>query len=135
MSVEAGGTFKCNDEAFIDDTQHLGIIVSDPAAHPDQVVIVNVSSSTNKRYDPACELRVSDHWFITHASFVYYRGAVIVTVQKLRETNLSHKTSLSAEVLQRVRDGAGKSKRIAHHIKKALIDQGIISVAREADTD
>ena len=66
MSIEAGGAFICNDEELTEDSQHLWVIVSDPIAHPECVVIVNLSSSINTRYDPACDLRQGDHWFVKH---------------------------------------------------------------------
>ena len=126
MSIEAGGTFTCNDEELTQDIQHLWVIISDPDAYPEYVIIVNLSSSSNARYDPACDLRQGDHWFIRHASFVYYRGAKVVTAKQLAEANISHKTSVTPDILKRIRDGAGKTNRLPHHIQQHLIDQGII---------
>ncbi len=125
MSIEAGGAFICNDEELTEDNQHLWVILSDPAVYPECVVIVNLSSSSNKRYDPACNLKQGDHWFVRHPSFVYYRGAKVLTSQKLEEANISHKTSVSSEVLARIREGAGKTDRLPRHIKQHLIEQGI----------
>lgn len=126
MSVEAGGTFKCQDDGFIGDDQHLWIILSDPITHPDQVVIVNVSSSSNSTYDPACDLRVGHHWSIRHPSFVYYRRAKIVTAEQLQNARLNHSTSLTATVLTLVREGAAKTQFLPRYIKKLLIEQGVI---------
>ena len=128
MSIEAGGTFICNDEELTEDNQHLWVIVSDPSAYQECVVIVNLSSSSNTRYDPACDLKQGDHWFVKHPSFVYYRGAKVLTSRQLEEANISHKTSVSSDVLARIRDGARKTNRLPRHIKQHLIDQGIIPV-------
>ena len=127
MSIEAGGAFTCNDEDLTEDIQHLWVIVSDPITHPECVVIVNVSSSTNRRYDPACDLRQGDHWFLKHPSYVYYRGAKELTSKQLAEANISHKTSVTEDVLRRIREGAGKSDRLPRNVKQHLIDQGILS--------
>jgi hypothetical protein len=129
MSVEAGGTFKCNEAGFIGDDEHLWIILSDPIAYPDQVVLVNVSSSTNARRDPACTLRYGDHGFIRHDSFVYYRGAKIVKALDLRGANISHSATLTSAILMRVREGAAKTQFIPRYIKKLLIEQGVVSEA------
>jgi hypothetical protein len=132
MAIEAGGTFICNDDELTEDSQHLWVIVSDPVAYPESVVIVNLSSSSNAGYDPACNLRQGDHWFVKHPSFVYYRRAKVLTAQRLAEANISHKTSVSAEVLARIREGARKSNRLPRHIKQHLIEQGIIPSDEQA---
>ena len=126
MSIEAGGAFTCKDDSFTGDDQHLWIIVSDPRLFPDCVVIVNLSSSTNKTYDPACALKAGDHPFITHATFVYYRRAQVVTLQQLSDAVISHKASVNAGVLARIREGANKTHMLPRKIKQHLIDQGII---------
>ncbi len=122
MSLEAGGAFTCNDEELTQDTQHLWVIISDTAAYPDSVVVVNVSSSINATYDSACDLRQGDHAFITHRSFVYYRRAQLLTAEQLKSANISYKTSVTPNVLGRIREGAGKTNRISHQIKKVLIE-------------
>jgi hypothetical protein len=132
MAMEAGGAFICNDNALTEDNQHLWVIVSDPGAYPECVVIVNLSSSSNAGYDPACHLRQGDHWFVKHPSFVYYRRAKVLTSQKLEEADISHKTSVSADVLARIREGAGKTNRLPRNIKQHLIEQGIIQSGEAA---
>jgi len=126
MSIEAGGTFKCNDDVLTGDIEHLWVIISDPTLHPDCVVIVNLTSRKYKNDDPACDLIVGDHPFIIKPTFVKYRETMVVTKRQLEEASISHKTSVDMRVLQRIRAGAGKSRFIPRFIKKHLIDQGII---------
>jgi hypothetical protein len=126
MSIEAGGAFFCNDEELTNDTQHLWVIVSDPVAYPDCVVVVNLSSSNSRLSDPACILKQGDHWFVRHPTFVYYRRAMVLTLQQLQAANIRHTTSVSQAVLARIHDGASKTKFLPRHIKQHLIDQGII---------
>jgi len=104
MSVEAGGAFICNTEDLTGDNEHLWVIISDPTAYPESVVVVNLSScSDNRRYDSACVLKAGDHWYIRHDTFVYYREAKILTVQELNDADISHKTSVTPRVLSRIR--------------------------------
>ena len=45
MSIEAGGAFRCKTEDLTGEMRHLWVILNDPVAYPDCVVIVNVTSS------------------------------------------------------------------------------------------
>jgi len=127
MSIEAGGAFRCLDGELTGDTAHMWVILSDPVANPESVVIVNLSSSSNlKSYDPACDLKPADHWFISHPTFVFYHHAVVRTAEELRSGNIQPLTSLRPPVLVRIRHGAGESRRLPRGIRKLLIEQGIV---------
>ena len=126
MSIEPGGTFTCKDDSFTGDDKHLWVIVSDPNSHPDCVVIVNLSSTFNKTYDPACDLKRGEHPFIRHDTFVHYREAKVVTSKGLHAAAISHGQSVSVAVLARIREGANKTRLLPRAIKRHLIDQGVI---------
>ena len=131
MSIEAGGAFRCKSEDLTGEMRHLWVILTDPVTYPDCVVIVNVTTThTGKQvvrnYDPACDLKRGDHNLIIHPSFVFYNEAMVVTVQKLEDAEIGHTTSFDQAVLQRIRDGAGKSRFLDRGIKRRLLDQGIL---------
>ena len=126
MSIEAGGAFKCNSTELTNDELHLWIILSDPAVHPECVVVVNLTSRTGNKDDPACRLNAGDHPFVIRPTYVKYSEAHVVTAQQLEDADISHRQSLNSNILQRIRDGAGRSKSIRMGIKKHLVDQGII---------
>ena len=61
---------------------HLHVICNDPVHYPidgcDCVLAVNISSVKNGvPYDPTCILKVGDHTFVRHDSYVVYEKAVI----------------------------------------------------------
>jgi hypothetical protein len=56
----------------------------------------------------------------------------VLTSQKLEEANISHKPSVSVDVLARIREGARKTNRLPRNIKRHLIEQGIIQSDEEA---
>jgi hypothetical protein len=128
MPIEAGGTFSCNNEELTGESEHLWVILTDPTAYPECIIIVNLSScDNNRRHDPACVLKPGEHWFIRHNTFVYYRGAIALTLRQLIDANISLKTAVTPSILERIRDGASRTDRLSHHIRKHLIEQGIIS--------
>ena len=67
---------------------HLHIICTKQFFYKDtgaqSVLAVNVSSIREKgTYDGTCVLRAGDHPFITHDSYIRYKGAVVMRVEKL----------------------------------------------------
>jgi hypothetical protein len=129
MSVVAGGAFHCKDDQLTGDTEHLWVIISDPIAHPNCVIVASVSSNYAARnYDPGCDLNRGDHPSIFHRSFVYYRKALVVTAQQLEAAEIRHTATFSPTVLARIRAGASQNDRLPRYIKKHLVDQGIIGV-------
>ena len=131
MSIEVGGAFRCKNEDLTGEMRHLWVILTDPVTYPDCVVIVNVTTTHTgnqvvRSYDPACDLKQGDHSLIIRPSFVFYDEAMVVTVQKLEDAQISHTTSFDPAVLQRMRDGAGKSRFLDRGIKRRLFEHGII---------
>lgn len=57
---------------------HLFILLTDPVAPENDVLVVNISS-VNKGlyYDPTCLLYPGDHSFVTRKSYIYYKEAEI----------------------------------------------------------
>ena len=67
---------------------HLHIICTKQFFYKDtgaqSVLAVNVSSIREKgTYDGTCVLRAGDHPFITHDSYIRYKDAVVMKVEKL----------------------------------------------------
>jgi hypothetical protein len=107
---------------------HLWIILSDPTADPQQVVIVNCTTWPDE--EETCILRRGDHPFIKHKTAVRYSDARITTVDDLstlvKNKLLTPKAPVSADVLQRVRDGASASDFLREGVRRVLEDQGVI---------
>ncbi len=108
---------------------HLHFICSNPFfnLHTGEmsVVAVNISSvREGKPYDKTCVLREGDHPFIRHDSFVYYRGAVIFRVEKLKygiqAGEITVLDDVSETVLQKVLEGFRLSPFTPNKILKAL---------------
>ena len=108
---------------------HLHFICSNPFfnRHTGEisVVAVNISSiREGKPYDKTCVLSEGDHPFIRHDSFVYYKGAVIFRVEKLRFSiqagEISVLDDVSETVLQKVLQGFKLSPFTPKKILKAL---------------
>ena len=108
---------------------HLWIVVSDPQIDPEQVLIINVTTSTDPP-DNACILHAGDHPFIDRETYVYYGQARVLSlsqVQLARDCKrLDMQQPLSQDVLKRIRQGAIESDYIMFKHRKILIDQELV---------
>jgi hypothetical protein len=117
---------------FFSYSEHLWIVISDPAKDNGRVLLVNFSSvKPGVPFDPACVLEVGDHPYITQETFVYYRSAQVQSNKDLERQVSSGKIRfpydpVSPEILKRIREGATKSKFINRGHRKLLEDQGLI---------
>ena len=110
--------------------RNLWVVVSDPAADPEQVLIVNVTSVRRSFHDSSCLLNVGDHRFVQHASYMEYSRSRIESGSELRAKlatgSIIPDEPISADVLQRIRDGAARTDRIPLRNLQLLVDQGLI---------
>lgn len=120
--MEAGDTFRYGR------TTHLWVVVSDPNLDPLRVVIINMT--TDRGIDRSCILNPGDHPFVAHSTCMLYSMARIVTNAELEQHVSSNAVKLqervSAEVLERIRQGAAVTDQIPFGCKQVLIDQGLI---------
>jgi hypothetical protein len=105
------------------------VVISDPVADPDGVLIVNFTTRRPDS-DPACILEAGEHPFVKHQTCVNYAGAKVVSradIQSLMEKGLlRNHAALSAALLKRIRDGAGASERMSLAHADILIEQGLL---------
>jgi hypothetical protein len=120
--MEAGNTFRYGRSS------HLWVVVSDPAADPERVLIINMTS--NRGGDQSCTLDVGDHPFVEHTTRMRYDMARIVTNAELERHVASSAIRLhepvSEDVLARIRRGAATSQYVPFGCRQVLIDQGLI---------
>jgi hypothetical protein len=120
--MEAGDTFKYGRRS------HLWIVVSDPQVDRAEVVIANMT--TDDGVDPSCILDAGDHPFVQHRTCIRYDMARIVRDADLERHVASNTIRLhervSADILERIRQGAAASPYIPFGCKQVLIDQGLI---------
>jgi MinD superfamily P-loop ATPase len=104
-------------------------VISDPAKDADNVLIVNFTTRRSDS-DPACILRVGEHPFVHHETCVNYAGAKIVSVAQittlLQAGQMVNHAPVSTAILERIREGAGNSTRMALDHADILIDQGLL---------
>jgi hypothetical protein len=118
--MEAGDTIRFGQG-------HLFVVVSDPHMDPNRVLIVNMTTDYGKQ-DQSCVLLPGDHPFVTHRTCMYYAGSRIESNRTL-EWMISSATAkvcepVSAEVLDRIRQGVAISDHASFEAKQILTEQG-----------
>jgi hypothetical protein len=83
IGIEVGATFMLAKEHEVIDN-HLWVILSDPQAFPDHVVIVSVTTHTPEK-DQACIIERNEHPWVTHRSCISYAHSKVVTLDFLLE--------------------------------------------------
>ncbi len=110
--------------------QHPWVVLSDPTINPDSVLIVNLTSWEEYK-EQTCLVDRGEHACITRKSCVYYEGATITTLQALLDAKDGgvlkvEREAMPADVLQRMRDGAGRSENLSMGAQDLLRQQGLI---------
>ena len=104
------------------------MVVSDPAADPDHVLIVNMT--TDRGIDASCILNAGDHPLVTHRTSMRYDMARVLKNRELEALAGSGGIKLfarvSAEVLDRICQGAAVSEYTPSGHRQLLVDQGLI---------
>jgi len=106
---------------------HAWFVLTDPTADTDRVVLVALVTE-RAHTDRTTFLDVGDHPFVRHASNVDYGTATFAPASKLTSKLIEGVASLdadmSAELLQRVREGLLVSSRtpndVAVHVREQL---------------
>ena len=108
---------------------HLWVIVSDPAKDVANVVISNFTTFDGTE-EESCVVNNGEHPFVRHKTVVRYRDAKTVSANDLKtlvkKGQLKPHMPLSAEILDRVRQGAGQSDFLPEQCRKILSNQGLI---------
>ncbi len=126
--MNAGDTFVIDEPGTALDT-HLWVVISEPFLAPNHVLIVSFTT-LRADSDPACVLRKGDHPFIVRDTCISYEHAKVVSeaqIGKLFQTGyLTHRSPVSAAVLDRIRRGVCDSTRMALKHADILEAQGLI---------
>ena len=122
----AGDTFRTANRAV---DIHLWVIISDPLLDPLRVLIVSLT--TYKSYkESACLLQKGEHRAISHETCVAYDLAKVTTMGQLQEAAakglLKSDVPVSVEILNRIREGAALSRKMAIEHFELLDAQGLI---------
>jgi hypothetical protein len=122
--MEAGTTFLLSAGDI-----HLWIIISDPELDPQNVLIVNLTTLAPRK-DQSCVLKVGDHPWIRHDTCVNFGDSNVTTLEKLiaaRDANaLMTQSPVSPQLLQRIRESAMNSTKMALDHAEILISQGLV---------
>lgn len=116
------------------DNKHLFTIIIEPLVLPQTgrkpiVILVNFTSIRDDiPYDDACIIQAGEHPFIQHKSYISYRNARIDSVahiENLLEKGVFiEKEPCSQKLLEKILQGALKSKRIPREFKR-IIEYGL----------
>lgn len=105
---------------------HLFFIILGPVdieySQKQQFLYVNVTTiRENLPYDDACIIRVGEHPFITHESYIAYRHARLDSMRDLEKvcgTVWRQYANCSEQLLNRIREGAKKLRFMRRDLKK-----------------
>lgn len=121
----AGTAFLNRSDEVI--TAHLWVIVSDPAADPERIILTNLTTRRSGS-DETCVLEPGDHPFVKHPTVIHYRQARLVglaSLEKLlRNGDIRLAEGFSPEVLARIRAGFFRSPFAPRECKYLLRKQG-----------
>lgn len=112
--------------------EHLYIVLNNPIVDEDdrkvKVIIVNLSSVIDKKtrkrkkrsqIDTTCMFDGDEHESLTHLSFVFYRGAMLIEVEKLRLIyKLKSRDGFNYAKVKRITDGILDSKYTPKDVKE-----------------
>jgi hypothetical protein len=122
--VKLGSTFL-----RMDSDRHLWVVLSDPEKNPEQVLLVNMTTS-DERKEKVCLLAPGDHPWITHQTCINFGDAVLTTLTKLLEAKdggaVKLQEPLSEAVVKRILMAVPNSTRIALENAELLQDQGLV---------
>ena len=123
--IQLGTSFQFNDRM---DDNHLYVAVSDPPLL--DVVIVNVTTK-RRLSDASCEFRAGDHPFIQHDSCISYAHAEVIAMalieNKLAAGDLRLRDQFSPSLIQRIWEGAERTRNLSNRCTDMLRKQSLIS--------
>src|SRR5437660_5220934 len=123
--MEAGSVFT-----FAIKEAHHWVILSDPRANPDAVLIVHLTS-WRKDKEQTCIIEKGEHECIVERCCVYYEGATITTLRDLFNAKDGgvlklERLLMPADVLKRIREGVVLSDNVPTGAEELLRQQGLI---------
>lgn len=108
-----------------DEKRHLRIVITNPDAELNQVVVSVTTLKCPSVQDCACVLKAGDHHFIKHDSIVDYKRTIIMSsVEIFNGINrglLIDKQNVEPEVLKRIITAAKQSRYIPPEIKNMIL--------------
>ena len=110
---------------------HLFIIISDPSANPDKMVLGALTTYETYK-DQSCVLQAGEHSFIRHMTCVSYDflDDMIVPVweieKRIRDGIAKQMDRVTDDVLRKILDGAQGTARIPNASWIELNSQGLI---------
>jgi mRNA-degrading endonuclease toxin of MazEF toxin-antitoxin module len=109
--------------------KHLWVVISDPAANPNDPVVIVSLVSYRPGIESTCLLHPDDHEFIKHKTAVSYRAVRMHPRGRLvalaRRGELDMRGPMPPDVLDRIRAGAFASDHVRGEVRKVLADQGL----------
>lgn len=125
--MNIGDTMLLQDSSI---DEHLWVVISDPHADPERVVVVNLTSHDGPEKDDSCVLDVGDHPWITHKTSVRYRDARIATNASLdglvASGALKSLADATDDLLRKIHTGAEKTLHLPSKCSDVLVKQGLI---------
>ena len=108
---------------------HLFVIISDPAADPEHLVIASFTSWRADK-DQSCVVEAGEHPFAKKRSCVYYGQDRLMTLGQyeacLASASITPHQPVTGELLDRVLDGAAISPHLPLGSREILAVQGLI---------
>lgn len=127
-NIQAGVAFLAPSTPKSDMTPHLWVIISDPRADRNQIVIVNFTSYRQDK-DQACRIRVGEHPFVRKDTLIHFPAAKMVSATRLQTLHASGEINmqdaLSGDLLEKIRLAVPNS-RIDIGVYEFLVSQGVI---------
>jgi hypothetical protein len=130
MPLGLGSAFENGTDRYGDLEQHLWIIVSEPDASG-QVILVNLTTWAGKSDDdPACIINKGEHEFVHHKTYVSYIDTRFASIKQLeslaRQKWLTMYPDASKVLLKKIWGGAEKSIHTKGKYLSLLRSQGCI---------
>lgn len=123
-------------EAFLipdddpDRVPHVWVIISDPQADSDRIVLVPMSSFEYYK-DCSCRIDAGEHKSAKHESVIEYEHAEITTTQELHKRIKAHEVrrrdNFSKELISRIHEGAEATPHLRGECYDILQGQGLVS--------
>ncbi len=123
----AGDTFRSADPAF---ESHLWVVISDPAAHPHDPILIVSLTTWRPDKDGACLTETGEHPAITRRTCVSYRRSRLVGLATVdaafRSGHLRSAQPIAEGLLTRIRQGAARSPFTSLEHLQLLRDQCLV---------
>lgn len=124
--MKSGDTFFLQNKAV---DGHLWVVISDPGLDGDRVLFVSMTSYDITK-ENACLIDVGEHPFVQHKTCIAYDFARVTTLEVLKnledQGHLRRNVPISAELLERIRQGVSLSRRVENRYVELMVEQGLL---------